>query len=557
MPLIQIIEHLLTHAANRAPERRPRQHPPVEAPQPELPPDHVVLGHLIPAAPEVVALSPAARLRHLYVLGATGTGKTNLLLRLIDSDIRANRAFCVLDLRGDLIDRILTRLARAEADLGKTAERLLLLDLRQEEHIVGFNPLALHPLGGGGDAHSRAFHILGVLRQQADSWGIQLEETLRNSLIALAETGWSLLEIEPLLSHAPFREQVLAGVSDDHVRAFFTRYGRLSEDKQVGWRLPVLNKVTPLLALPQLRRTFGQCQALDFRSLLDGTPGQIILISLAVDRLHGAAHLAGGLLVSALQTAIMARVDQPEGERVPVHLYLDEFETMMTGTAATEQFQQIVAEGRRFGLGLCLSHQNLGQLPAALRQILLNNVHTQLYFQTGAGDAADLAREIVGTHTLEEVRQTLMTQGVGEAYLVRRGQPARRIRVPYSREPGSDPARAQALRDAALTRWGQPKAKIERELAERRRSYSGSVAKPPEKGDVPTEKGDGSGKEEAVYEVRHIPVRGRITKPRSPEESPTEPEPPKRGRDEEQNGGRDQSGGNDHKEDRHKEDRNH
>ncbi len=548
MPLIQIIEHLLTHAANRAPVQRPRQPSPAGAPQPELPTDHVVLGHLIPAAPEVVALSPAARLRHLYVLGATGTGKTNLLLRLIDSDIRAGRAFCVLDLRGDLIDRILTRLACAEADLGKTAERLLLLDLRQEEHVVGFNPLALHPSAGGGNAHSRAFHVLGVLRQQAEGWGVQLEETLRNCLIALAETGWSLLEIEPLLTHAPFRRRVLAGVSDDHVRAFFDRYGRLSEDKQVGWRLPVLNKVTPLLALPQLRRTFGQRRTFDFRALLDGAPGQIILISLAVDRLHGAAHLAGGLLVSALQTAIMARVDQPEGERVPAHLYLDEFETMMNGTA-TEQFQQIVAEGRRFGLGLCLSHQNLGQLPAALRQVLLNNVHTQLYFQTGAGDAADLAREIVGAHTPEEVRQTLMTQGIGEAYLVRRGQPAKRIRVPYSRDPGSDPARAQALRDAALTRWGQPKAGIERELAERSRSHLGSDAgppgtapEPPEKGNAPVQQGNnnmqGDGnKKETVYEVRHSSVRGRFTRPH-----PAQPA----GEDPEGNKGSDQKEGKEH-----------
>ena len=327
---------------------------------------------------------------------------------------------------------------------------------------------------------------------------------------------------------------MLAGVSDSYVHSFFDRYDRLSEDKQVGWRLPVLNKVTPLLALPQLRRTFGQRQALDFRALLDGTPGQIILISLAVDRLHSAAHLAGGLLVSALQTAIMARVDQPEAERVPVHLYLDEFETMMTGTAATEQFQAIVAEGRRFGLGLCLSHQNLGQLPPALRQVLLNNVHTQLYFQTGAGDAADLAREIVGTQTPEEVRQTLMTQGVGEAYLVRRGQPATRIRVPYSGDRRPDPARVQALRDAALRRWGRPKAEVEREMEERDQALRslgigtlssnpsgtppGTVAKAPGR-ERPAGRGTSSvgekrtGKDDAGYEVRHTSARGKFTAP--------------------------------------------
>lgn len=523
MPLLQIIEHLLTQAANRTSERRPRPRPAAEAGPPEPPADHVVVGHLIPASPQVAALSPAARLRHIYLLGSTGSGKSNLLLRLIDSDIQAlcaqsrrtqsRRAFCVLDLRGDLIDRVLARLART-GDPEKVAERLLLLDLRQEEYSVGFNPLA-----GAGDAYSRAFHLLGVLRRQADGWGVQLEETLRCALVALAETGGTLLEIEPLLSHAPFRRRVLAGVTDSQVRAFFSRYDRLSEEKQVGWRLPVLNKVTPLLALPQLRRAFGQRQALDFRALLDRTPGQAILISLSVDRLHGAAHLAGGLLVSALQTAIMARVDQPEAERVPFHLYLDEFEALAAGTTAIDQFQSLVQEGRRFGCGLCLSHQNLSQLPGGLRQTLLNNVHTQLYFQTGAGDAADLAREIVGTQTPEEVRQTLMTQSVGEAYLVRRGQPGARVRVPFSPDPPADLARVQALRDAALRRWGRPVAEVDRELEERLRLTSAEASSPKTPSTRPaagTAESESVTPEGANYEVRHVPVRAKFPRQKPP-----------------------------------------
>ena len=70
------------------------------------------------------------------------------------------------------------------------------MDLREADHVVGFNPLL-----GETDVYSRALHLLSVLKYQSDSWGVQLEETLRNCLLALAETGWSLLEIEPLLTN--------------------------------------------------------------------------------------------------------------------------------------------------------------------------------------------------------------------------------------------------------------------------------------------------------------------------------------------------------------------
>lgn len=99
------------------------------------------------------------------------------------------------------------------------------------------------------------------MREQSDSWGVQLEETLRNCLIALAMTGWTLLEIEPLLTDPVFRAHVLSQISARSVRAFFERYGVLSDDKQTAWRLPVLNKITPLTSsFPALRLMLGQRQ---------------------------------------------------------------------------------------------------------------------------------------------------------------------------------------------------------------------------------------------------------------------------------------------------------
>lgn len=352
------------------------------------------------------ALSHDQRARHLYILGATGSGKTNLILQLLANDLAEGRSIAIVDLRGDLVDRLMSRLASSETAV--PAERIALLDLRDSEKIVGFNPLA-----GKGEPHSRAYFVLDALRSHSESWGIQLEETLRNALIALAEAQLSLLELEPLLTSAEHRTAILGRSSDPSVGAFFERFSSLSPERQQTWVLPVLNKVTPLLGIPRLRLLFGCPKTIDFEETLN-RPGSILMVSLAVDRFHSASRLIGSLVLGALEGAVMGRVDVPERARNPVNLYVDEFETM-----ATEAFSSIVAEGRRFRLSLTLSHQNLSQIPPNLRQVIRNNIQTQIYFQTGAIDARELRHEITNLER-EEVVKALQSLPIGHAYVCRR-----------------------------------------------------------------------------------------------------------------------------------------
>ena len=460
-------EYIAASLFNRA-RRKIGQKRRSAAPEP-VPPGHLLIGETLPDiaadedeieadihVPEAVSISPGSRLKHIYAVGSTGSGKTNLALRLIESDIENRRALCVLDLRGDLVDRVLMRLAAAGSP-DEWRERLLLIDLRRDDFSVGFNPLV-----GDGDTHDRALMLLEILGEQAESWGVQLAETLRNALLALAETGWSLLEVEPLLTNAAFRAEVLLQVADPHVKAFFAHFEALSEQNKTAWTLPVLNKVTPLLAAPQLRRMFGQKSAPSFRNLIDGRSDIVILVALGADRLHGAAETAGAVFVRAFQNAILSRVDQMEHERVPTHLYLDEFQTM-----ASTAFESIVAEGRRFGLGLYLSHQNAQQLPKKLRGVLRNNVGSQFFFQTGAGDAKELAKEVTTDAPSKKVKAALIAQEVGQAFLVRRGQPTVRVQtIPYD-EPCFSSAAVSAIRAASFATYARPCAEIDQELLER------------------------------------------------------------------------------------------
>lgn len=394
-----------------------------------------LLGHEIGAlegeAGEPVSISPDERRKHVYAIGSTGCGKTSLLLRLIEDEVKHGRTCVVMDLRGDLVDRILTRLTSDKAE----GPEISLLDMREDGFFMPFNPLT-----GPDDLYSRSLHLLEVIRKGSESWGIQLEETLRNCLIALAASGKSIVDIERLLDDLGYREQVVSHCPDEHVRSYFERYGRLSTERQQSWSLPVQNKITPLLSIPQLRRMVGSAKGFDWHSVLD-KPGQLFLIALAAHRFHGASNLLGGLLVSSLQSAVMARASIPEAKRNPVTLFVDEFETM-----ATPSFGAIIAEGRRFGLSLVLTHQNLAQLDPTLRQAIRNNVYIQLFFQTGSLDAGDLANDLMTGDSKETLRQALIRQKVGQAYFVRRGESSIHVATLCSADPKFEPSELADLK---------------------------------------------------------------------------------------------------------------
>ena len=86
-----------------------------------------------------VALSPAARARHLYIIGQTGTGKSTLLLNLIAQDLATGRGMALLDPHGDLADAAVSVLPPQRSD------DLVYFDPSNLARPIGFNLLARLP----------------------------------------------------------------------------------------------------------------------------------------------------------------------------------------------------------------------------------------------------------------------------------------------------------------------------------------------------------------------------------------------------------------------------
>ncbi len=375
----------------------------------------------------LVSISVEELQTHALLLGATGSGKTVLMQHLIAQDLERGHSVCQLDLRGDQI-RSTLELCVGRVDPSK----VLILDLREKARPFGFNPLH-----GAGEPYFRALNVLSVIKEQSASWGVQLEETLRNALLVLAESGYAITELEPFFFDAAFRDICLSFTLDEQLVHFWERYDELSEEKQAALATPVLNKLAPLLATTTLRTILGHSSPIDLGRHLN-TPGSVLLVSLAVDELHDSGRMVGSLLVSAICREIFARVQIPESKRNPVRMYVDEFENF-----SMDDFESIFAEGRRFKLSTVLAHQTLAQLDSRSRSLILGNVGIKCIFRLGHEDGATLGRDIFRDTSFYDFSE--LPTGYCVLWRKDRGDIEVEVNEPLVRDVGGLSSRAQTL----------------------------------------------------------------------------------------------------------------
>lgn len=456
MGLIGLLEAIAFFAMGRGKARVPAP-PGVE--------EAVVSGFLVgsslsfgedsPAEGAAIRLPMEVLTKHAVLTGASGSGKSTTMHRLRDGFVDDGITVVDVDYRGDGLDRALRRLVAAGID----EDLIDVIDLRRGDVAYPMNFLGYGP----GDVHSRAAIVYEALRETADSWGVQLGPDLKGALTALAEVRGSLLDVGPLLSPegAGFRAELAAKVADEFASDFLAAYGRLPEDAQRQRVAAVANKISPFVDHPALRASLGLPGVPDLAGMLDA-PGRITLVALGADRQPN-ARLIGRMLLAAIQRHAMARVDVPEAARNPVRLMVDEFQNVFCEEMAT-----VLAEGRRFRLGLIAALQFTGQIPGELRAALRTNASVQLYFHTSALEASEISGEIVSSLPRDEIRKALLTAHVGTAILVRRGQPAALVKTPDSPDPKVDPKELERVREAAVRRASVPRAEADRFLRERR-----------------------------------------------------------------------------------------
>ncbi|MEI8103700.1 MAG: type IV secretion system DNA-binding domain-containing protein [Candidatus Moraniibacteriota bacterium] len=332
------------------------------------------------------------RRRHMYIIGKTGMGKTNLLENLAIQDIQNGRGVAYIDPHGD------------------TAEKLIqAIPEHRLKDVIYFNPadqdfpIAFNILEQVAPEYQTlvASGLISVFKKLwADSWGPRLEYILRNALLALLEyPGSTLLGVNRILVDKDYRKLVLEKVTDPMVRSFwideFTKWNDRVLQEVIS---PIQNKVGQFLSNSLIRNVIGQSQSsFDIRDIMDNK--KILIMNLSKGRIgEDISGLLGALMITKIQLAAMARVDIPEEERQDFYLYVDEFQNF-----ATDSFANILSEARKYHLNLVLANQYVAQLGEVVRDAIFGNAGTIVSFRVGAVDAEFLEKEFEPVFMMNDI----------------------------------------------------------------------------------------------------------------------------------------------------------
>ncbi len=356
-----------------------------------LPKEGIVIGESVyRGVKEYVRLQDEDRRRHVFMIGKTGVGKTTLFETMIEQDMAAGKGFCFIDPLGDAIESLLKKVPT------ERAKDVILFDPSDTQHPFGLNLLEYNK------PEERDFLIQEVIEifyklfdpNRTGIVGPQWEHWARNAALTVMNNpgGGTLIDLPRLFTDDGFREASVANVTDPVVKAFWEQQlAKTADFHKSEMYNYFISKFGRFMTNDLMRNIIGQkTSSFDFRRVMDD--GKILLVNLAKGKIGEInSTLLGLILVSKIQIAAFSRADISEQERKDFFLYVDEFQNFTTDTFAT-----ILAEARKYRLGLNITNQYFAQLTEKIRDAVIGNVGTLISYRVGAEDAEFLAHEMVG-----------------------------------------------------------------------------------------------------------------------------------------------------------------
>lgn len=398
-----------------------------------------------------VAISARASTKGLYVLGPTGTGKTNLLKHLIRSDLEQGRGMVVIETNGDLVTELVDSIPPNRIN------DVVLLDPTDRDFAVGFNPLASSANPSlVADQLSELFE-----RRWSAFWGPRTAQLAHMGLLTLARRkGSTLVDLPRLFLDERFRARVLAGLNDPlGLGPDWQWFKGLSDAEQSTVIAPLMNKVRQFTARPSVRAIVGQDRPkISMRQIIEQR--KVLLVHLPKG-LIGAdtAQLLGCLVLTALWQAMAERAALAKSRRSVFALHVDEVQDF---ASAPIPWDEMFAQGRKYGLALTAAHQNLSQLPKELREVILANARSKAVFALSAADAKVMERLFAPALTAADL-QALDAYSVAAQLALEDGSVSRPVTL-RTPPPSDSLGTAKAVRAASRHNYAQKRADIEKGL---------------------------------------------------------------------------------------------
>lgn len=415
-----------------------------------------------------IRLSTNDRRRHTYMIGQTGTGKSKLLENLAFQDMMDGKGFAFIDPHGDSVDELLGMVPK---------ERV--------EDVIYFSPADMaNPIGLNlfefENQDQRDFLIqetIAMLYRLYDPGhtgiiGPRYEHWFRNAALTIMSDpkGSTFIDVPQVFNDQSFTDEKLKHVTDRTVLDFWNKEMAQTSDANksevLGW---FVSKFGAFLSNEMMRNVIGQTKSgFNLRDVMDNN--KILLVNLAKGRTGELnSQLLGMIFVMKFQAAAMGRADIPEADRRDFALYVDEFQNF-----ATDSFESILSEARKYRLNLVLANQFMTQLTDKIREAIIGNIGTVISGRIGITDAELLQKKFAPTFDAEDLTKLPNFQTIASVMI--NNVPSSAFSMSLLPPMGTSNAQLRdALKKLSAAKYGRPRAQVETEIFAR--LGAGDVAK--------------------------------------------------------------------------------
>lgn len=333
---------------------------------------------------QLIGMTLDQRQKHTYVIGKTGTGKTTLLKSSIYQDMANGKGLAVFDPHGDMFQELLGLVPKHRQ------KDVVVFDPSDREHPIGLN--ILDPGVEFADEDDKnewiTSTVLSVFEKLADEklWGPRMEHILRNATMTALQTPKpSLYTIQRLLTDKKYQAEVAKTLKDPVLKQFWDKELKLLGTMQLSSvTAPLTHRLGHFITSKMSRHILLQEKS-TVRIADIMNEGKILLVNLSKGDIGEDQGLFfGTILTSFIWMAAYQRTKIPERERRDFFVYVDEFQNF-----ATPRFSEITSEGRKFHIGLIVSHQNIAQIEdKSILKIVAGNAATVICLKASPDDEA-------------------------------------------------------------------------------------------------------------------------------------------------------------------------
>ena len=410
-----------------------------------------------------IYLAEDDRRRHVYIVGKTGTGKTELLKHMVLQDIKAGHGVAFIDPHGDAAEDILNQIPP------ERAEDVIYFNPADTERPIGMNMLEAET---EQEKHFVATYIVGLMYKLYDPHktgiiGPRFEHAVRNAMLTvMSEPGNTFVEVVRVLTDAKFVQELLPKVEDPVVRRYWTDQIAQTADFHKSEVLDyIVSKFGRFVTNRLMRNIIGQSKsAFSLREVMDTQ--KILIVNLSKGRVgEENSDFLGLILVPKILVAAMSRQDMPEEQRKDFFLYVDEFQNF-----ATETFADILAEARKFRLNLIVANQFIGQIEEDVKNAVFGNVGTLVNFRVGVTDANYLQHEF--TPVFNETDLINIERFQAYVKTIVRNEPVPPFSLDTTRDLTKverDPRIAEMIKQLSRLRYGRDVNVVDAEIIHRAR----------------------------------------------------------------------------------------